>query len=245
IIFAVLITLFVGAVLAQAKFLPALVAEYKILNLEIERDDTIHQVNLTSTQQKLELCSTSKTNVAAEARQLRTILSLKEVPLCDLDTLQCRRCPLGWEEHRSQCYILSLHTKNWQASRRECLDMGADLAVIRDEEDQVFLINFTVQFYQRRPELGFLGAWIGLQDLVQEGEYMWVNGQGLQPQHIYWRTREPNNYVADWDEDQAGQDCVSFVTLGERNVDKPLNTWDDVVCAGGRHFICETPALGL
>ncbi len=84
---------------------------------------------------------------------------------------------------------------------------GGDLAVVL----KAFLTNMTLQFAQQHPQENFNLAWIRLQDMVKEGDYIWVSGNRIQADVSYWRHLEPNNVTASWDNSSAGQDCVAIV----------------------------------
>eukprot|EP00064_Thunnus_orientalis_P013668 superscaffoldBa00002263_g13708 len=161
------------------------------------------------------------------------------------NTLECSRCLPGWVEHASRCFFLSNKTMKWEDARRECIKIGGDLAVVLSEDDQVFLTTLTFQFAQQHPEEEFHSAWIGLQDMVKEGTHLWVNGKTPHPDLIYWRPLEPNNAMAWWDNSMAGQDCVVIVPPSSTTEENWLNSWDDIICGGERHYLCETTALDL
>ncbi|XP_073329239.1 C-type lectin domain family 4 member C-like [Pagrus major] len=165
--------------------------------------------------------------------------------LCDRNTLQCSRCLPGWVEHASRCFLLSKDTKKWEKARSDCLNMGADMAVVLNADDQAFLTNMTFQFVQQHPEEQFHSAWIGLQDMVMENDFFWVTGQRIHPNVTYWISGEPNNIMASWDNSGAGQDCVAIVPPTSTETQGWLNSWDDIICAGKRHYLCETTALSV
>ncbi|KAG8001318.1 Macrophage mannose receptor 1 [Nibea albiflora] len=164
---------------------------------------------------------------------------------CDRDTLQCSRCLPGWAEHASRCFILSHEAKKWENARIECFEYGGDLAMVWNEGDQAFLTNMTFQYVQQHPDANLHSAWIGLQDMVKEGTFHWVNGNTIKWNVIYWLDQEPNNALASWDTTQSGQDCVAIVPPARIGVKDWLNSWDDIICNGKRHYICETTALIL
>ncbi|XP_008273746.1 CD209 antigen-like [Stegastes partitus] len=186
---------------------------------------------------------------SAENEKLQLLLNSEHLSFvwmfCNNDTLQCSHCLPGWTEHASRCFLLSQDAQKWENARRHCLDMGGDLAVVLSAEDQAFLTNMTFQYTQQHPEVNFHSAWIGMQDMVREGTHVWVNGNSIQPDLIYWRPSEPNNAIASWDVDKAGQDCVAIVPPDEIGTEDWLNSWDDIVCLGARHYICETKAFIL
>ncbi|XP_008399319.1 galactose-specific lectin nattectin-like isoform X2 [Poecilia reticulata] len=165
--------------------------------------------------------------------------------LCDRSTLQCSRCLPGWKEHASRCFFLSDVDKEWENARIDCLHHKGDLAMVHNAEDQAFLTNLTFQFKKANPDTNFHSAWIGLQDLVKEGSFFWVNGDKLKLDVRFWRPGKPNNSVATRDTEQAGLDCVSILPPDAAGPEGWMNSWDDISCAGKRHYICETDALIL
>ncbi|XP_029354353.1 C-type lectin domain family 4 member M-like [Echeneis naucrates] len=189
---------------------------------------------------------TSK-QLQTENKKQRSILFSEKLSfiwrLCNRSTLQCTRCLPGWVEHASRCFFLSPVAEKWEVARRNCLEMGGDLAVVLSPEDQAFLTNLTYQFGQENPQVNFHSAWIGLQDMVKEGTHFWVNGKRISSALRYWKDMEPNNAIASWDHDRAGQDCVAIVPPRHVGVGKWLNSWDDIVCGGKRHYLCETMVL--
>lgn len=113
--------------------------------------------------------------------------------------------------------------------------------MVLNAEDQAFLTNLTLYF--ERGTDG--GVWIGLQDLVKEGVFRWINGEKVQPDLEYWQPSEPNNVIAEWDDANSGQDCVGIVPPTEVGAENWLFSWDDIICGGKRHYICETKVLNL
>ncbi|XP_032445752.1 low affinity immunoglobulin epsilon Fc receptor-like [Xiphophorus hellerii] len=247
-----------------------LMAEYERLFLKYPCNYTLLEKKVTSLHGVLSNALKSKEKVEREVKQLtaqikstqkndqltelenkkqRSFLSSKHLDyiwdLCDRTTLQCSRCLPGWTEHASRCFLLSNVEKTWENARVDCLNYKGDLAVVLNATDQAFLTNLTFQFKKANPRMTFHSAWIGLQDMVKEGDHIWVNGERIKSDVIYWRPGEPNNAIADWDTEKAGQDCVSILPPDEVGPEGWLNSWDDISCVGKRHYICETDALIL
>ncbi|XP_030643640.1 CD209 antigen-like protein E [Chanos chanos] len=76
-------------------------------------------------------------------------------------------CLNGWQTFGCQCYYISTEDKNWTESRQQCREFGADLAIIKTQEEQEALANLKVK------------AWIGLTDKDVEGVWRWVDGTAL------------------------------------------------------------------
>ncbi|KAE8296956.1 hypothetical protein D5F01_LYC03568 [Larimichthys crocea] len=154
----------------------------KIITLQGAESKQLHQLLLNEQLNSMQL-------KAANEHQLSILFSTKMGFIwrfCNRDTLQCSHCPPGWTEHASRCFILSHEPKKWENARIECLDYGGDLAMVWNKEDQALLTNMTFQYVQQNPSEDFHSAWIGLQDMVQEGTFYWVNGDTSGMSFIGW-----------------------------------------------------------
>ncbi|XP_031180122.1 uncharacterized protein LOC116067724 [Sander lucioperca] len=221
--------------------------------LKLRLSESLHIITLAyaeSNQLRLLLNNEQKTSLQLQEKNKlqHSILYSNKLSniwrFCKNDTLQCSRCMSGWTEHASRCFLLSKEIKKWEFGRRDCLDMGGDLAVVLNAEDQAFLTNMTFQYVRQNPTVDFHSAWIGLQDLVKEGDHIWINGERIQKNVNYWIPGEPNNAIASWDKEQSGQDCVAIIPPKAIGKDW-LKSWDDIVCGGERNYICENMALIL
>ncbi|XP_033828967.1 C-type lectin domain family 9 member A-like [Periophthalmus magnuspinnatus] len=74
-------------------------------------------------------------------------------------------CPGGWRQFGLRCYYLSQSLNTWVNSRRECQNMGADLVVIKSQEEMRFLNEFGHKF------------WIGLSRI--DGVWKWIDGSSV------------------------------------------------------------------
>jgi hypothetical protein len=71
---------------------------------------------------------------------------------------------------------------------------------------------------------GFDGTWLGLNDLVSEGSWIWDDRTPLVYEN--WDEGEPN--------DAGGEDCGIIMTSRDR-----ASYWDDRACDSERSYICE------
>uniref|UniRef100_A0A3Q0RBU1 C-type lectin domain-containing protein n=1 Tax=Amphilophus citrinellus TaxID=61819 RepID=A0A3Q0RBU1_AMPCI len=119
----------------------------------------------------------------------------------------------GWVYFRPSFYYISSIKKSWNDSRDDCLQRGADLAIINTKEEQ----DFTRRFKQL--------MWIGLTDRTMKGTWKWVDGTLLTKS--YWGQGEPNGFEG------KKEDCV------EINFFDSENSWNDIPCEDQNFWICE------
>ncbi|XP_059903139.1 macrophage mannose receptor 1-like isoform X2 [Gadus macrocephalus] len=122
--------------------------------------------------------------------------------------------PLGWRRFGNSFYLFSDTKKNWEDSRNDCKQRGADLVVINSDEEQEFTSSIGKH-------------WIGLSDRETEGEWKWVDGSGLTFRN--WGADEPNGV-------DGVEECA------ELRWRTPPNLWNDALCKRTNFWICEKVA---
>ncbi|XP_062398998.1 CD209 antigen-like [Sardina pilchardus] len=151
--------------------------------------------NLTTDKKKLQI---SYNNLAKDKNKLmtsyNTLAKKKNQLLTSYNNMVEKRERLlnmyaGWTHFQSSLYFFSDEKKNWGESRRECQQMGGDLVIINNQDEQNF-----VKIHQS-------DNWIGLNDINKEREWRWVDGTLLT--HGFWHPGEPNNL--------GDEDCVHFL----------------------------------
>ncbi|XP_062293194.1 C-type lectin domain family 17, member A-like [Scomber scombrus] len=91
-------------------------------------------------------------------------------------------CPQDWLMFESSCYYISPQRKNWNDSRRYCLQNDADLVIINSTQEQAFLTGFA------------MAVWIGMTDRAKEGTWIWVNGKPVDRNGYPWeRGSQPDS----------------------------------------------------
>ncbi len=107
----------------------------------------------------------------------------------------------------------------WQEARLQCqLDgPGADLAWF-DTADEYLLVHAA-----RIAAIGNKSTWLGLNDLDEEGTFVWADGAA--PAFENWNANEPNDYG-------TGEDCGHALGNG---------LWNDMPCGSGMWALCRIP----
>uniref|UniRef100_A0A4W6EXA6 C-type lectin domain-containing protein n=1 Tax=Lates calcarifer TaxID=8187 RepID=A0A4W6EXA6_LATCA len=111
-------------------------------------------------------------------RNIEALQAEKSLLQSDISAFEgsCGRCLPGWTLHNSTCYFFSYSEstsvkKNWPDSRADCVRRGADLVVIDNQEEQVFVSDNIKIGYNEWTT----GHWIGLTDIETEGTWVWIN----------------------------------------------------------------------
>lgn len=99
---------------------------------------------------------------------------------------------------------------NYDSAIDLCTADGAHLAVVDDLAENAYLQSLIA---------GGAEAWVGFDDLTEEGMFKWVTGA---PGYNHYMAGEPNN--------TANEDCTAMRTDGR---------WHDIDCGDNRRPICE------
>jgi len=138
-------------------------------------------------------------------------------------TLPPRNCPKGWEGFQNSCYLYENETKTWEAARRHCIDLKADLVNIQSGEENDFISNF------------YSGAvyWIGLRrNETNSDSFVWTDGTAMT--YSNWQSGQPDNWGTEEEE------CVVTGYLGP-------SFWNDGRCGDtiyNKGFVCEKAESG-
>ncbi|KAG7313931.1 hypothetical protein KOW79_022427 [Hemibagrus wyckioides] len=135
----------------------------------------------------------------------------------ELSNLHSVLSNLGWRFFSTSIYNISTEKKNWNKSRQDCRNKGADLVIINSREEQEFI----------NKSFGGTQAWIGLTDRVTEGEFKWVDGSPLNTK--FWWDGEPNDF-------KNREDCA---ITGYAEAKSNMSTWADFPCDSSVVGICE------
>ncbi|VDI36180.1 Hypothetical predicted protein [Mytilus galloprovincialis] len=93
-------------------------------------------------------------------------------------------CPNSWSHYEDKCFFLSRDNETFADSLKLCEVIGrqygrsASLATVDDAKTQQFLANLMIK-------INSIGMYIGLNDLVTEGEFHWI-ANGKQATYFNW-----------------------------------------------------------
>uniref|UniRef100_A0A3Q3L3H2 C-type lectin domain-containing protein n=1 Tax=Mastacembelus armatus TaxID=205130 RepID=A0A3Q3L3H2_9TELE len=175
----------------------------------------------------------------AYQRQIETLRTEKTSLQSNISFFEggCGKCHTPWIFYNSSCYFFSnLESadvkKNWVESKADCVNRGADLAVIDDQEEQKF-VSDTIKAVKSNPSSWTNGFWVGLTDMETEGTWVWINNV-TEVEQRYWMDGEPNNHGLD------GENCC-ITAYSSFN---PWKTRYDGKCQlHNLHWLCEIQPL--
>lgn len=126
-------------------------------------------------------------------------------------------CDAGWTQVGSKCYKVEAGPSNYYDAIAGCVSQGGALATIESQAEQDAVYTLT----------GSTGAYLGLSDFLDEGNFAWVDGTALT--FTNWRPNQPNN-------NNNNQHCVWI---------RPDGGWDDVTCKKTEQYVCQNQEVLL
>jgi hypothetical protein len=125
----------------------------------------------------------------------------------------CQGCTFA--EDSGSGYLFCEVALEWDDAQEYCANQGGHLVTIDDADENAFVLSTSQGI-----ESG--NVWLGGNDLVTEGTWMWDDGSDL----VYdnWNSGEPND-------SGSNEDCMEM-----RSGD---GLWNDAVCTRVRTFVCE------
>ncbi|KAJ0002084.1 hypothetical protein NQD34_001880 [Periophthalmus magnuspinnatus] len=127
-------------------------------------------------------------------------------------------CLRGIKAHR-KCYLTIDVPKHYHEANEDCIAQGGTLATPRD-----MMENNELRDYAKRSAPGTKDFWIGVADIVKEGQYIDVNSQPIS--YFNWdRTKkQPTG--------NKRESCVALSVAAQ-------GKWYDEVCRSLKKYICE------
>ncbi|XP_042577546.1 killer cell lectin-like receptor subfamily F member 1 [Cyprinus carpio] len=128
------------------------------------------------------LYHTTNANQYCEPRRncLNSTLPLDSQPIKKINSMiiknyslpnYCSDVQEKWIRAQGRFYVFSTDVMDWNSSRERCQDLGGDLVIINNEDEQKFLskkVNGINNYH-----------WIGLTDSQMEGTWLWVDNNPL------------------------------------------------------------------
>ncbi|XP_059842837.1 C-type lectin-like [Hypanus sabinus] len=131
------------------------------------------------------------------------------------------RCDENWYYYPDvdSCYRYYSHQKTWKEAEEFCnqLPHYGNLATVTSDEHNAFISRVISAVNSGNP-----WAWIGLNDIWQEGDFTWSDGTCYN--YRKWGPNEPNNH--------GNEDCthIHFFSGSEK--------WNDFPCDRSHGFVC-------
>ena len=130
--------------------------------------------------------------------------------------------------HGESCYYVAgaSSASTWNNSRKFCQDLGADLAVIKSENENQFIYDLL------RNTSGSRNGWIGLYRKANN-KFYWLDDRPEEGNYQKWNHGEPSN-------GGGIEDCVNLVRNNYQALKK--GQWNDIDCSNkGPVAICQCP----
>ncbi|TRY86242.1 hypothetical protein DNTS_026413, partial [Danionella cerebrum] len=155
--------------------------------------------------------------VPCECAPLRKMIGETDIQVKELtnEFKFIKNAVVGVKETDSKVYLLVKEEKRYRDAELFCQRRGGHLAMPKDAA-----ANRAIAAYVT--EAGLTRVYIGINDLEQEGHFVYVERSAMST-FSRWREGEPNNAYDD-------EDCVEMVNSGE---------WIDVACHLTMYFVCE------
>ena len=119
----------------------------------------------------------------------------------------------------------NISTSSWGAARNVCQNLGADLVVVKSEEENQFVTNLMAKSGSDR-------GWIGIERNTHDKKLYWIDGSpAYRSKFTYtnWRNNQPDNHL---NKENCGE-----IYLGYQQ-------WNDRDCSHTTHFVlCQKPAI--
>ncbi|XP_053173895.1 galactose-specific lectin nattectin-like [Scomber japonicus] len=148
---------------------------------------------------------------------LTSVLGAEAIAKCTKPGHCCEKCPAGWTEVDSRCFMFNFAEKDWSDAEKTCIALGGNLASIRTVEDYN-----TLREMVNRATGSDKDTWLGGYDAVKEGAWKWSDGSKFE--FSGWFKGEPNNA-------RGTEHCMEMNFRGRDYV-------NDMTCTELKSFIC-------
>uniref|UniRef100_A0A3B3Y948 C-type lectin domain-containing protein n=1 Tax=Poecilia mexicana TaxID=48701 RepID=A0A3B3Y948_9TELE len=124
------------------------------------------------------------------------------------------RCPSGWTQFGSRCFIFYYQYMKWSDAEKFCISIGGNLASIHSSDENTFVSDMINR------ASGSRNTWIGGHDAVDERRWLWSDGSSFE--YAHWYSNQPDN-------SGGNQHCLE-INYGDY--------WNDMPCTYTRPFVC-------
>ncbi|XP_069611136.1 CD209 antigen-like protein E [Ranitomeya imitator] len=173
----VIITVLLGVNITLIRVIAALVYHH----IEKHRNELYQEIHVNKT-------DSSSVCQHTDIEKYRNELSKELCPNKSDNSPGCLLCPFEWQLHGDHCYYYSdVPNRTWHQSRDDCKMKGADLLVIKNQEQQEF-VERTLK--QKLTDV----YWIGL---YRDGDvWRWVDGEHYSGTLFQIKTQESGGCVS-------------------------------------------------
>ncbi|XP_053174064.1 galactose-specific lectin nattectin-like [Scomber japonicus] len=130
-------------------------------------------------------CSSSITSILSSALPVISEAKVTQSATDNSDE-QVSRCPSGWTQFGSRCFIFYRQARLWNDAEHFCISIGGNLASIHSADENAFLSDLIFRVSGARHH-----TWIGGYDAVKEGTWLWSDGSKFS--YFRWYVRQPDN----------------------------------------------------
>ena len=132
------------------------------------------------------------------------------------DAPDCPACE-AFSLDNGDMFDLCFQKKAYVQAQEDCVARGGNLASIRNQSEQQQLVTASLGLW-------WSSWWIGLDDIEEEGTFVWQDGTPTD--YTAWANNEPN--------DSNGEDCGHIANWAG-------GLWNDIPCKTEMPYICRYP----
>ncbi|XP_030631687.1 voltage-dependent calcium channel subunit alpha-2/delta-1a [Chanos chanos] len=187
---------------------------------------TMLEFNKTQLQGAIDSVAEQNTLLLAESDQL----------LININNNTEQRATLNSELDQLSCYYFSNDTRSWFDSHIFCRAHGADLVIIEEQDEHVYLTSKIKEHMDFLPEWN--GTWIGLSDMFREGTFTWVNNKILyDPNRIQqWVQQMQDDLVSLIDTESGMQNLIQIYQNHKKHYSVEFNNATELVSNAARNI---------
>ena len=141
--------------------------------------------------------------------------------ICNLFTERVQ-CPPSWPKLGNSCFQMIEEKLSWFDAEIRCKKEGGHLASIHSKDEWDFLHELAI----KDKKLNFYFFWIGANDLMNEGQFVWSDGSDVS--YSNWRPTRPK--------EDTRKNCVSFWRYDGHSWD---GLWIDNACLTPYFSFCQ------